>query len=202
MSFTTARFRLGSCGLALFIGFLGRSALAVQATDGKNALANVEVLIVRHAERPDLEDSLTAAGHARANAYARYFATLNLDGRKIQLTHLFAERSKRTRETLEPLAKTVDLPLDTRFATKDYRALVNDLRTHSYGNEVLICWHHHAIPELIEALGGDPNAIIPGGKWPKGTYDWIVDLRYNAFGKLTPANENLVHEHLMPGDSK
>jgi len=168
----------------------------------KTALANVEILVVRHAERPGDEDDLTPAGVARAAAYAKYFKSLILHGEKIHLTHLFAEKSVRTRRTLEPLSKTVDLPLDTRFSTKEYQALADDLRAHAYGKEILICWHHSKMADLITALGGMPDAVIPGGKWPKTTYDWIVDLRYDESGKLSAASEKFVHGHLMPGDSK
>jgi phosphohistidine phosphatase SixA len=168
----------------------------------KSALANVEVLIVRHAERAGDEDALTPAGLARAKAYASYFKSLSLDGRRIHLTHLFAEKSLRTRLTLEPLSKAMGFPLDTRFSTKESDQLANDLEHHSYGREILICWHHSKMPALITALGGNPDALLPGGKWPKSTYDWIIDLRFDAAGHLSPASEKCVHEHLMPGDSK
>jgi hypothetical protein len=79
--------------------------------------------------------------------------------------------------------------------------LVNDLKTHPYGDEILICWHHSKMPALIQAFGGDPDGLLPHGKWPKTRFDWIVDLRFDAAGKLLPANEKVIHEHLMPGDS-
>lgn len=174
--------------------------LSVQATGSaaQNSLANKEVLIVRHGERPAAEDALTTKGKARAQAYVGYFEHLTIDGRPIHLTHLFAEKSRRTRETLEPLAKATGMELDTRFETKQGEALAADLESHSYGSEILICWHHHAITKLIKDLGGDPDAVIPGGKWPGTTYDWVVDLRYDGAGHLS--GEKLIHEHLMPGD--
>lgn len=165
-----------------------------------NELANVEVLIIRHAERDGILDRLTSAGDARAKAYVHYFENLNLDGRPIHLTHLFAEKSVRTRHTLDPLSHDDGLPLDTRFATPDYDKLADDLRTHSYGKEILICWHHSSIPKLITALGGDTQILLPKGKWPQGTYDWIIDLRFHPSGKLSASSQECVHEHLMPGD--
>jgi phosphohistidine phosphatase SixA len=173
-----------------------------QPSTSKSALANVEIFIVRHAERDGDEDRLTPAGEARAAAYAGFFKGLTLHGQHIHLTHLFAEKSVRTRRTLEPLSKSVSLPLDTRFSTKEYPALAEDLRTHPYGKEILICWHHSKMANLITALGGKPDTVIPDGKWPKSTYDWMIDLRYDGSGKLSTASETLVHEHLMPGDPK
>jgi hypothetical protein len=55
---------------------------------------------------------------------------------------------------------------------------------------------------LIKALGGDPTLVIQGGKWPVDTYDWLIDLRFDASGNLLPAGEKCIHEQLMPGDSK
>jgi phosphohistidine phosphatase SixA len=188
--------------LLLAIGVIARPPAATPTFGRQSDLANVEVLIVRHAERQGEDDELTPAGVARADAYAGYFKTLKLEGRSIHLTHLFAEQSKRTTETLEPLSKAMGLPLDQRFTTKQYPELADDLRTHAYGNEILICWHHSKMPGLITALGGNPEGLLPGGKWPDTTYDWLIDLRFDAAGKLAASDEKCVHEHLMPGDSK
>jgi hypothetical protein len=50
---------------------------------------------------------------------------------------------------------------------------------------ILIAWHHGMIPALLTALGADTNALVPGGKWPPDTYDWVIALRYDGGGKLT-----------------
>jgi len=192
---------LPSCLLA-FVSFLPTAGSAGRAQSGANDLANVEVLIVRHAERDGAFDKLTSAGVARSKAYASYFKDLSIDGRRVRLSHLFAEQSNRTRKTLVPLSAALGLPLDTRFSTKQYPALVEDLRAHSYGKEILICWHHKSISKLIAAFGGDPAVVIPGGKWPGGTYDWLIDLQFDASGNLSASQEHCIHEHLMPGDPK
>ena len=165
-----------------------------------NALDNADVIIIRHAERPDLEDALTPAGKARAKAYAGYFQNLTINGQLVHFTHLVAEKSKRTRETLEPLSRAMATPLDTRFATKEDAPLAADLTQHGHGRTILICWHHHNIPLLIKALGGDPDKFLPGGKWPDSVYDWMVDMHYDGSGHLQ--SETLIHEHLMPNDEK
>ena len=147
-----------------------------RAAQNHSTLANVEVFIVRHAERQGEEDKLTPAGLARADAYARYFRPLKLGERHVVLTHLIAEKSDRTRRTLEPLAKAMAMALDTRFSNKQVQELAEDLRTHAYGREILICWHHGKIPALIRALGGDSDSLIPGGKWPKSSLLRLIEL--------------------------
>jgi phosphohistidine phosphatase SixA len=184
--------------LPLFL-FIAAQASAQSDADSKG-LANEEILIVRHAERDGAKDALTPDGVDRANAYAKYFKDLSIDGRTIHLTHVIAEKSQRTRLTMEPLSKAIGLPLDTRFATKEAAAMVDDLKHHSYGGEVLICWHHSKMPNLIRALGGNPNKLLPDGMWPDTTYDWIIDLRYDANGHLLATGQKCIHEHLMPGD--
>jgi hypothetical protein len=58
----------------------------------------------------------------------------------------------------------------------------------------LICWHHGNIPQLLRALGADPNTLLHKGKWPNDVYDWLIQLRYDENGHLLDSkriNENL-----------
>jgi hypothetical protein len=169
-------------------------------------MANAVVLIIRHGEKPDDGDQLAPAGVARANDYVKYFEDYKVDGQPLHLDHLFATKdskgSARERLTIEPLAQALGLKIDNRYKNKEYSELATDMKTHSYGHEMLICWHHGTIPELITALGGDAAKIIGAAKWPGSHFDWVVELHYDADGHVIPAQTTLVHEHLMPGDSK
>lgn len=164
------------------------------------------VLIIRHAEKPETGNQLTPAGVRRASAYPAYFAGLRLNGHPVHLDHIFAaadsKGSERPRLTVEPLAAALHMPLDLRFKAKAVDALAADLRSHSYGDTVLICWHHGRIPDLLQALGEDPTALLPTGKWPEGTYDWMIEVGFDRDGHPDPARTKLIHEHLMPGDAR
>ena len=168
-------------------------------------LANAVVIVIRHAEKPLEGDFLTPAGVARANAYPKFFKTLKIDGKPFHVDHIFAstdsKKSHRPRLTIEPTAKALNLDVDVRYPNKEYDALVKDLETHPYGKGIIISWHHGNIPKLLVSLGA-PDTLIPDGKWPDQTFDWAVALKFDAAGKVIPKASKIIHEHLMPGDSK
>lgn len=160
-------------------------------------LAGNTVLIVRHAEKPLVGRELTPAGEARASAYAHYFEPFHDGGLKLRVNALYAGAdsadSVRPRLTLEPLSHSTGLPLDSSVSTKDPAALVALLRTQPHGNHPLVAWRHGSIPALLTAFGASPD-LIPGGKWPNDTYDWVVILTFDSAGHLH--SSRLIHENL------
>jgi hypothetical protein len=170
-----------------------------------NALRNVVILIVRHAEKPESGMELTPAGAQRAEAYTNYFRKFAVDSKPLHLDCLIAaadsKNSHRSRLTLEPLSKSLGLPLDLRYADNQAAELAGELRARPHGQQILIAWHHGQIPTLIEGLGGDPARLLPGGKWPDEVYSWVIQLRYDAEGRLIPGETKCIHENLMPGDA-
>jgi len=67
---------------------------------------------------------------------------------------------------------------------------------------VLICWHHGEIPDLLRALGANPETLLKKGKWPDGVFDWIIQLRYDHDGKLVPAKTKRLTEPVLPDDPR
>lgn len=160
-------------------------------------LAGNTVLIVRHAEKPLLGRELTPTGQARANAYIHYFEPFHDGGLKLRVNALYSGSdspdSVRPRLTLEPLSRATGLPLDSTISTKEPQALVTLLRTQPHGNHPLVAWRHGSIPALLTAFGASSD-LIPGGKWPNDTYDWVVVLTFDRSGHLR--SSRLVHENL------
>ncbi len=172
-------------------------SLPAQQAEPRNYLANNTVLIIRHSEKPPSGPDLTPLGQAHAQAYTRYFEPFREDGLNVSVDALYAgadsENSVRPRETLEPLSKAAGLNLDVSISTKAPAELVDLLRTHPHGTHPLVCWRHGQIPALLSAFGASP-AVLPGGKWPDGTFDWVVALQFDKEGKLQSAH--LLKEHL------
>ena len=133
-------------------------------------LSDAIVLVIRHAEKPENGPGLSPAGQKRAQAYVQYFKDFTVDEKPLDLNCLIAgadsEKSHRPRLTLEPLAEALHLRIELEFATEQYRELVEVLRTQPHGKHILICWRHEKIPGLLQALGADPNELLPEGKWP------------------------------------
>ena len=168
-------------------------------------LADAVILIVRHAEKPDSGSGLTPAGQQRAVAYIRYFRHYQIDAVNRLPDHLVAsadsKNSRRPRLTVEPLSKALRLPIDDRFRDKDVASLADALETRSGGKTILICWHHKEIPELLQALGADPDTLLPHGRWPSDVYNWVIQLRYDLTGHLLSGQAKRINEHLLPGDA-
>ena len=167
------------------------SARLADSRGSENALADATVLLVRHADKPDAGPGLSQAGEARAAAYARYFHPFLAGGGRFEPDTLIATadspESRRPRLTLEPLSRATGLPIDTRFANGDEKALAKALRTEPHGRHILIAWHHGHLPKLIRALRGDPAAVLPDGRWPDDVYDWVIELAFDSRGELADA---------------
>ncbi len=62
--------------------------------------------------------------------------------------------------------------------------MAQQLKSSSHGTNILICWHHGDIPQLLSALGADPGKLLPKAKWPDAVFGWLIQLRYDETGQL------------------
>ena len=166
-------------------------------------LQNSVIVLIRHAEKPDVGDALSSAGDARANAYVDYFKHFTVNSNAIHFDYLFAAKdsheSKRPRLTIKPLSKGLGLGINTDFKDEEYARLADELHSRRYGDKnILVCWHHGKIPKLLAALGADPLHLLPNGKWPEDVFGWVLLLEYDENGHLNAAVKD---ENLMPGDA-
>jgi len=180
-----------------FILLLLIFAVAVSA-HAQNYMANNTILIVRHAEKPLAGSGLTQRGEARAQLYAKYFMPFKDGGVEVRVDFLYAgadsANSVRPRLTLEPLARASGLTLHHDIGTKDTVEFASYLRSTAHGSHPLISWRHGEIPNLITALGGNPDTFFPEGKWPDEVFDWVVLLKTDEAGKVIV--EKLIKEQL------
>ncbi len=191
-----------TAALILLISAVCRTAPAQEAAGLKDAV----VLVIRHAEKPESGRELSPEGVQRSAAYVHYFENFQVDGRPLKLDTLFAARdskkSSRPRLTLEPLSRALNLPLDCSFKDKAPETLAQELEARPHGTNILICWHHTKIPDLLRDLGADPGVLLPEGKWPDSEYGWVIELQYDHQGRLKPAESKRINEALRPGDLK
>jgi hypothetical protein len=167
------------------------------------ALKNTVILIIRHAEKPDDGFDLSPAGQERAKLYVNYFKNYSIDSTPLKIDCIFAaadsKDSHRPRLTIEPFSKAAGLPIDDRFKDKDFQELADEILSKPHGQAILISWHHEEIPQLIQALGANPNQFFTNAKWPADVFGWVIQLRYDAVGHLIEAKR--INENLMPDDS-
>ena len=167
---------------------------------------NSVVLIIRHAENPANGHGLSPRGEERAEAYKNYFLNFIVDSKRREPDVIFvatdSKHSHRPRLTVEPFAKAANLPIDNRFGNNQPSDLAAELRANQQGKVILICWHHGQIPALLRALGVAPETLLPGGKWPRDVYDWVIMLSFDENGHVIPESTKRINEHLLPGDSQ
>jgi broad specificity phosphatase PhoE len=121
------------------------------------------ILVMRHAEKSgDPQDpDLTPAGHQRAESLATF-----IPDRIGKPDYIFAtsvsKHSARPYETVEPLAKSTGVLIDTTYADQDYGALAETICGDEKfeGKLIVVCWHHGNIPNFLHALQ------VPDGEYP------------------------------------
>jgi len=150
------------------------------------------IMLIRHAEKPRAgqqgvdvagtpdSGTLSVTGWRRAGALVPYFASLaeRLHGRLLgRPRHIFAARatdrqpSTRPRDTVQPLADLLGIPVDERWSAGDPVGLIAD-ELRAFDVPVLVCWRHDELPKLGKAIL--PDGTVPRA-WPEDRYDvtWV-----------------------------
>jgi phosphohistidine phosphatase SixA len=164
------------------------------AAFGANAGPSV-IMVIRHGEDAGIaprDFHLSPRGRQRAEALPKLF-----EGRLPKPQVIVAARatkgSNRPVETVEPLARALDVPIDNRYKDDDFKMLARDLFSDSRyaGKVVLVCWHHGKIPKLAKALGVKSAPV-----WPDEQFDhvWVIEPNGDS------ARFEDVHQKLLDGD--
>jgi hypothetical protein len=173
------------------------------------------IMIIRHAEkplpsrparginpfgRPD-DRSLTVDGWLRAGALVELFAP----SRGLPPAGLWRPdavyaaaarngRSRRSIETVEPLARQLDVPVVDRYAPGDEPRLAEELVGRA--GVTLVAWHHKSLSRIVANLGEVTPA--PPSTWPRERYDLVwVFVRVGDGWRFTQ-----VPQLLLPGDQR
>jgi hypothetical protein len=177
-----------------------------------------KIMIVRHGEKPDKDDSihgvdakgehdkneLSPKGWQRSGALIRFFNPVNGQFSNPTLARpdvIFAAapsghvKSQRSRNTVQALADSLRIHINLKHTKGDEKALVeNVLATEGV---VLIAWEHNAILDVAnQILGNDKTSPQ---KWPDSRFDlvWVLDQQsHPGEWKFTQ-----VPQLLLPGDS-
>ncbi len=114
------------------------------------------VILLRHAEKDAASDAkdptLSTAGEERARQLARLLA-------KAGATRLIASEFRRTRSTLEPLAKMLGLSVESRPA-REIEALAHELQNAPSGSVTVVAGHSNTLPKLATSLGAPITGLV------------------------------------------
>jgi phosphohistidine phosphatase SixA len=154
------------------------------------------VLIIRHAEKPETagDPNLSQKGFERADALAHV-----IPDHFVKPDFLIATKkskgSARPIETITPLSKAIDEPIQSKFADEEIAAVANDVLTNPKyrGKIVLIAWHHGKIPDLAKALG----ATDAPKEWNSKVFDRVWQLTFTG----DAVQFTNLPQKALPGDS-
>ena len=162
------------------------TALVGPLADPAPAARPARIILIRHAEKPADKSNphLSPAGERRAGWLVSFITKDSTMTRFGMPAAIFATRTtkddngQRTQETVAPLAKALNLPVQTPYLGRSYAKLAKLVLTNPEftGKTVLICWNHEQIPELVEALGVSPGP----GKWKQSVYDRVYIISYTG----------------------
>ncbi|NNF57102.1 MAG: histidine phosphatase family protein [Rhodothermaceae bacterium] len=153
---------------ALLLGLLLLIGCAPLQSTAQSAEAPTVFFLVRHAEKQAGSDpSLTPEGRARATALRDALIEAHVD-------HVVASQFARTRETAQPLADTLGLPvearpLDTADVVASAQAVVLALAENYRGQTIVVAGHSNTIPAMVGALMGTD---LP--EWDERDYDNLM----------------------------
>lgn len=173
-------------------------ALTLVLFDKSYALPG-KVIIIRHAEKNKIGESLNPKGVSRASALPYYFA-FNPLYNDPSISFVFAAKlygpieEARTYQTCSPTAEHYGVGINTNYINTQVEDVAREILTNPKYDQatILLCWTHGKIARLVKAFGGpDP------GKWQKDTFDqvYILNFKENA----TPSFHKELQQ-LMYGD--
>ena len=188
-------------GRRQIVGIIG--ALAVLALLTRPALAApAQVIIIRHAEKPETGNQLSPQGFQRAGALVDFFEhapAVNQHGTPAAIYAMApkgANGSLRPIQTVTPLADALGLTINKTYLRDQLTALVQDILGNPgyQGKMVLVCWEHNVIPEMVQDFGwtSAPDS------WAGEVFDraWILNFTGDKVTSFQDAPE-----HVLPGDS-
>ncbi len=144
------------------------------------------IYLLRHAEKVDesRDSELSDAGRRRAAALAAMLRDVHFDA-------AYSTDFKRTRGTIEPIARARELTLDVRT---DPRRLADHILHEQRGKTVLICGHSNTVPDNLRDLG------VPIAEPMLEGFDdlFIVTVVHDARGERIAASLQRLHSPAAP----
>lgn len=119
-----------------------------------------EIIFIRHGEKKSKNDdgNLSKTGEIHSKCWVDFFrnnrpSTIGLPN------SLYAmkmgnkkDSSNRPYETILPLSKALNLPINNNFSREEYSSVIHDILNNNAGKNVLVCWEHKTIVNLVNEI--------------------------------------------------
>jgi len=126
------------------------------------------IYLIRHGEKPEPEaDGLSALGLKRSEALPGVFGP----GSPYNIGYILAEHPKkdgsraRPRDTVLPLANALGLDIDTSVDRNDSQGVAEKVRNYNGQGNILICWEHGQLQDIMQAIGISDAPAYPGTRF-------------------------------------
>ncbi len=155
------------------------TAIAVGLAWFFESQATTTMIFVRHAERAGTaseDPGLTAEGQRRAAELARQLVDADVVA---GIDAIYSTPFRRTKETVQPIAEALDLPINIYDAAEDYEPIVDKMVRDHKGKIILVVGHSNTVPIMIADLGASKK--VPA--IAENEYDNIYIISIPWFGK-------------------
>ncbi len=121
--------------------------------------AHPTVYLIRHGEKPIRGNGLSPQGITRSQCLVNIFRARS----EYNIGHIMAQKPKksgsqqRPYDTVAPLAKSLNMTVDTSCERDDSACVANVVGNYTGRGNILICWEHKRLTDIVTALG-DSNA--------------------------------------------
>ncbi|KAJ5378076.1 uncharacterized protein N7496_005485 [Penicillium cataractarum] len=165
------------------VKFIPLATLAIASL----SVASPTVYLIRHGEKPDSGNGLSAQGLERAQCLRSVFGASS----EYKIGYIMAQTPKsdgkrqRPYDTVEPLAEDLGLTVDTSCDRDDPECVKDVVDGYTGSGNILICWEHDALTDIVSELG-DSDAP----SYPDDSYDiiWTDPSPYTAITAKTSEN--------------
>lgn len=172
----TFRFRVFSL-IALVAGWLGGFLIFT------SAIAQAEpaqILLLRHAEKPESGPELSDRGWERAKALTRFlrerveFLNGGRPAKLIAMAPADMSSSIRAIQTLRYVSSEFGITIESEYSRYEFAEMLGDVMRDPAlnGKLVIICWERKQLADIANKLGVAPEPV-----YPKDRYDraWLVE---------------------------
>jgi broad specificity phosphatase PhoE len=155
------------------------TAIAVGLAWFFESQATTTMIFVRHAEKaliPVDDPGLSEVGQARAGELARQLVDADVIA---GIDAIYSTDTRRTRETVQPIADALGLEINTYENQEDNEPIVDEMVRRHKGKIILVVGHSNTLPVMIADLGASKN-VPPIAEFE---YDNIYLISIPWFGK-------------------
>lgn len=155
------------------------TAIAVGLAWFFESQATTTMIFVRHAEKAgpsEADPGLSLAGQQRAAELARQLVDADVVA---GVDAIYSTPFRRTKETAQPIAEKLDLPINIYEDAEDYEPIVDTMVADHKGKIILVVGHSNTLPVMIADLGASKK--VP--PIAENEYDNIYIISIPWFGK-------------------